>query len=560
MERHLLEDVTGRLVDEAAIAALAIQQSGREITLTAPRMARELGKKSSSRVTIVATNGTVIGDSELPGEDLRSLDNHLNRPEIRQALVSETGSSVRYSTTLNKEMLYVAAAIRHDTEISGIVRLALPLTTIDQMKKSLHATLLGGLAIAAAISLIMSSLFSQLVYRPVRRITRLAEEIGSGNLSSRIQVNRKDEFGNLAKVMNDMALKIQEQMESLASERNRLDAILRGMGEGVMVTGADGAISMVNPAFCTLFGVEEDLIGRELIDISRHPALHDAYKLVTGTRTEHLEEIRIRLPDEKTVLTHWVPLMTGKELRGIVAVFHDITELKRLENIRRDFVANVSHELRTPVTVIKGYAETLLDGVLTRDPDRAANFVSVILKHSERLAALIGDLLTLSEMEAGDFTLELKPVNLAVVIRHAANLLEMKRAEKGITIDLENISGHSTSVLADQRRLEQVFINLIDNAIKYTPQGGKVTLTVQESEAEVIIRVSDTGPGIPLQSLPRIFERFYRVDSARSRDQGGTGLGLAIVKHIVQLHGGAITVESPPGKGATFSVTLKKSG
>lgn len=558
MEHHLLEDVNNQLLNEAGMAALAIQHSGKALVRTAPELASELGKKGSSRVTLVAPDGRVIGDSEVPEKHLASLDNHLTRPEIRQALESGTGSSVRYSTTLNKEMLYVAAAIRQDTEVFGIVRLALPLTTIDQMKKSLHATLLGALVLAFVISLIMSSLFSQFVYRPVRRITDLAEEIGSGNLSSRVPVKRKDEFGKLSGVMNDMALKIQEQMDHLAAERNRLDAILKGMGEGVMVTDAKGTITLVNPAFCLLFGLGEELVGRELIEISRHPALHDACRRVGETGAEHLEEMVIRLGEEKIVMTHWVPLMAGSTLRGIVAVFHDISRLKQLETIRKDFVANVSHELRTPVTVIKGYAETLLTGLLARDPDRAADFVSVILKHSERLADLIGDLLTLSEMEAGDFILEMKPVSLPVLVRHAASMLEIKAAEKDIAMKMDGLTGNPAIVLADQRRLEQVFINLIDNGIKYTPRGGSVILAIQESGADVTVRVSDTGPGIPPQSLPRIFERFYRVDSSRSRDQGGTGLGLAIVKHIIQLHGGTVSVESPPGEGAIFTVTLNK--
>jgi two-component system phosphate regulon sensor histidine kinase PhoR len=253
-----------------------------------------------------------------------------------------------------------------------------------------------------------------------------------------------------------------------------------------------------------------------------------------------------------------VPLLAGDSLRGIVAVFHDISELKRLEKIRKDFVANVSHELRTPVTVIRGYAETLLAGVLTDDPQRAQQFLAVILNHSERLTALISDLLSLSEMESGNFALKLAPLDLGSMLRGAVELLEMKGAEKGVTLKLVPPQD-ATTVMADQRRLGQVFFNLLDNGIKYTPAGGEVTIRSSVSANNVTIEISDTGPGIPMLSLPRVFERFYRVDPARSREQGGTGLGLAIVKHIVQLHGGSVTAESPPGKGAIFRLTLKRA-
>ncbi len=557
LERHLVEEVTENLFNEAEIAALAITQNPGESRHDLPRFASEIGKRITARMTVISPDGTVVADSEIPVNRLAQVENHLNRPEIHQALKEGKGSSTRYSTTLTSEMLYVAVPVQL-TEGVGAIRLALPLTSVEKMKVNLRATLGGALAFAALISLAMSSIFSQRLYRPLREITLLAEEIGAGIFHRRLPVHRNDEFGSLSRVMNGMAKRIQGQLHNLAAERNRLDAILRGMGEGLMVIDKDGTISTVNPAFCTLFDLKEEVTGRPLIDITRHPALHESFKQIVRTMGERFDETVLPLGEEKTIMTHWVPLVDGEELRGVVAVFHDITELKRLENIRKDFVANVSHELRTPVTVIKGYAETLLDGLITEDPVRAYNFISVILNHSERLALIISDLLALSEMESGEFSLHLQPVPLSGVIRHAASLLELKAAEKGITITLPP-AGESPVVLADQGRLEQVFINLLDNAVKYTPSAGRVSIAVQDGEQTVTVLVSDNGPGIPPQSLPRIFERFYRVDAARSRDQGGTGLGLSIVKHILQLHGGGISVESSPGKGATFSVTLRKS-
>lgn len=557
LERHLVSDLTEHLFSQARIAALTASSSAGELTRNGPSLAAEIGRRSSARVTIIAPDGVVVGDSELPGNRLAEMENHRDRPEVIQALQEGRGSSVRYSTTLQSEMLYVAAPIPLQSGGSGALRLALPLTSVEYLKKGLHATLGMALLITIVVSLALSSLLSRLVYRPLQQISQLARDIGTGRFTRRMEIRRNDEFGSLAQVMNDMAERLQEHIRSLASERNRLDTILRGMGEGVMVTDSDGTVTLVNPAFCSLFGVPEQITGRPLIEISRHPALHESFRSTVSTRGEYLEELAIDTPGERVALTHWAPLLSGNELKGVVAVFHDITDLKRLETVRKDFVANVSHELRTPVTVIRGYAETLLAGLMAEDPERAHQFLSVILTHSERLTVLISDLLSLSEMESGNFRLKLAPIPLAATVRHAAALLEMKSAGKKIAIRLGDMD-EGVYVMADQGRIEQVFINLLDNAVKYTPSGGTVSIEMAVNADTATVTVSDTGPGIPLHSLPRIFERFYRVDAARSREQGGTGLGLAIVKHIVQLHGGSVSVASPPGKGASFSVSLRK--
>jgi two-component system phosphate regulon sensor histidine kinase PhoR len=329
------------------------------------------------------------------------------------------------------------------------------------------------------------------------------------------------------------------------------------MGEGLMVADREGVILLVNPAFRRLFAIDEEVEGKPLSRISRHPALHQAFRAVREHRRELQEEMVIQVGGTKEVSTHWVPLPGEREPGGVVAVFHDISDLKRLERIRKDFVANVSHELRTPVTVIKGYAETLLEGVLTENDLRAARFVEIILNHSQRLTALINDLLSLSELESAAFALELEPVTLEGTLRRACTLLEPKAVAKGIALTLPGQP--LPTVLADQARLEQVLINLVDNGVKYTPAGGAVTIDVQDDGDHVRITVRDSGPGIPVDSIPRLFERFYRVDAGRSREEGGTGLGLAIVKHIVQLHGGTVTAgNNSPGPGACFSFTLTK--
>jgi two-component system phosphate regulon sensor histidine kinase PhoR len=329
------------------------------------------------------------------------------------------------------------------------------------------------------------------------------------------------------------------------------------MGEGLMVTDADGIVTLVNPSFCSLFGVDVSVEGRRLLEITRHPSLNDSFALVLASGEERLEELPLPGLDDRTLLTHWVPQRNEQgQFRGIVAVFHDITDIKRMEKVRRDFVANVSHELRTPVTVIKGYAETLSEGLIDSDPATATRFVETIRTHAERLAELIADLLTLSQLESRDVPLEMKPARLADSAGSVIRLLEAQAADKGIR--LASLIPEGITVSADLMKLEQVLVNLLDNALKYTPSGGTVTVSATEEGTMVRVAVADSGIGIPPRDIPRIFERFYRVDEARTRDQGGTGLGLAIVKHIVQLHGGSVTVESTPGKGSTFSFTLPK--
>jgi len=545
------------LVRQVRLAAIVAGREIGDLSRDAPRVATAIGRTLNARVTIIAPDGRVVGDSEIPVQGLAALENHADRPEVLEARRSGTGSATRYSATIRTDMLYTAVPLAGVATQGAIVRLALPLTVVEKTTDGMETTMGISLLVALALAVAFSTVLSQLTSRPLRQVATIAAEIGRGNFHRRLPVEWRDELGDLAKVMNEMAGRLEDELGRLSAEKNRLDAILRGMGEGLMVTDDKGAISLVNPAFCNLFGVHDAIVGKPLIDISRHPTLNDSYRLVTRTRNELQEEITIQMPVETTIRTHWVPLLTGAELRGVVAVFHDISDMKRLEMVRKDFVANVSHELRTPVTVIKGYAETLLDGLISQDPKRAIRFVEIIQSHAERLASLIGDLLSLSELESATFSLQLQKVSLEGTIRRSCSLLEAKAAAKQITVIPP--TGELPQVLADQGRLEQVLVNLLDNAIKYTPAEGRVSITVAEEEGQLTVSVSDTGPGIPPESISRIFERFYRVDAGRSRDEGGTGLGLSIVKHIVQLHGGTVRVANNPIQGTTFAFSLKKA-
>lgn len=552
LQQIMIEESRASLMSQAELVRLLVEKEG---PAASPRLLVEkTGATVKARVTLIAPDGKVTGDSDVSQARVGELQNHLDRPEIRDAIKNGSGSAVRYSETLRRDMLYVALHV--GSPASGFIRLALPLDYLAAATTTLH-NMLGAVAVLTLLAaLILSYVFSNITSRPLREIAAAAARIGRGDPGIILAAHSDDEVGDLAIVLNDMAKRIDSQMKSLISEKQRLDTILRGMGEGVMVAAGDGTILLVNPAFRNLFGISAEIENRNLIEISRHPDLIAAFNELRASGDELVREIIIE-PSGTTLLTNWARLVVNGDDQGVVAVFHDISDMKRVENIRRDFVANVSHELRTPVSIIKGYAETLLDGLIEADPERSRNFVEIIQHHSERLASLINDILTLSHLEAKDSALELHPLDVGGVIRKAGMLLQENAARKNIVIRDEGLTG-LPKVMADQGRLEQVLVNLLENAVKYTPEGGTIRMFTEDAGDFVRVSVADTGIGIPFKDIGRIFERFYRVDEARSREQGGTGLGLAIVKHIVQLHGGEVSVFSEQGKGSVFSFTLRK--
>ncbi|HIJ88510.1 MAG TPA: HAMP domain-containing protein [Desulfuromonadales bacterium] len=556
LHKELIEESRGNLASQTQLARLLVV-SDKQVS-PPQQLAEAIGAVITARVTFIALNGTVVGDSDVGRAQLAQMENHLQRPEVQEALKNGSGSALRYSDTLHTDMLY--SAIRYGSgSTGGVIRLAMPLEYLSAARNNLHG-LVGGASLAAIlIGLLFSYILSNLTSKPLRDMADAAAGIGQGGNSVKIPVVSRDEIGKLATVLNTMSDRIEDQVKSLSAEKQRLDTILNSMGEGVMVTASDGLISLVNPAFNRLFSIVGTVEGKRLIEISRHPDLMEAFTEMGKPDVHELvREITLQQGD-MTLLTHWVPLNVDGVKQGIVAVLHDISDLKKAENMRRDFVANVSHELRTPVTVIKGYAETLLDGALESDPIRSRRFVDIIASHSERLTNLINDILTLSSLETKEAHLELNAMDASGTIAKACTLLQEGAAHKKITIINETSGSALPRIMADQGRLEQVVVNLLENAIKYTPEGGSVRLFCEENGQFVKVSIADTGIGIPFKDLPRIFERFYRVDEARTREQGGTGLGLAIVKHIIQLHGGTVSVTSEPGKGSIFSFTLKKA-
>jgi two-component system phosphate regulon sensor histidine kinase PhoR len=559
LRNNLDAEIRENLFNETRLVKVMSTKEIADLDRDAPALARTAGKEIKARVSIIRGDGKVAGDSELTDTELLKLENHASRPEFIQAIENGQGVATRFSATLGTNMIYTALPFHTTSGQPGVIRLALPLSRVDAAMTSLGTILGASLLLAVICSLLLSYILSFITSRPLRSMAAAAARIGKGEFGSRIPISSSDEIGELAEVLNEMAVKTEIQLERISAEKNRLDTILRGMGEGVIVTNDAGIVTLANPAFRALFSLDQSCIGKALIEIARQPSLNNALKKVLNSREELLEELVMLVPEEKNILTHWVPLLEESKLIGTVAVFHDITELKMLEKIRKDFVANVSHELRTPVSVIKGYAETILSEGQNLPAAKLVQFIEVIHSHAERLAHLISDLLTLSRIESGAIPLEPVPVSILAAVNRVAHLLDQKALSKKVTLTKAVALAALPDIQADPDKLEQILINLLDNAIKFTPAGGTVSVDAADLGDRIRIDVKDTGIGIPPKDIPRIFERFYRVDTARSRELGGTGLGLSIVKHIVQAHGGSVAVESTPGKGSIFSFTMRKA-
>jgi two-component system phosphate regulon sensor histidine kinase PhoR len=368
-------------------------------------------------------------------------------------------------------------------------------------------------------------------------------------------VRSNDETGDLAKALNDMADEISAKVKSVSSEKAKLEAVLSSMFEGVMLTNERGEILLLNPSVRKLFFIDSPPEGRKPLEMMQNNVIQEIVDRVLNKNREVItQEVKIAIPEQKTIMINGVPIIKDDVVEGAVFVFHDITELKRLEDIRKDFVANVSHELRTPISSIKGYAETLLDGKAD-NKDTVKEFLSIIYQDSNRLANLIDDLLDLSRIESGKMNMESEPLEILPIVNRCINVLGKSARDKSLSIKLD-IPADFPKVLGDHKRLLQVLLNLLDNAVKYTPENGSIIVSAASNRETAQIDISDTGIGISERDLPRIFERFYRVDKARSRELGGTGLGLSIVKHIVQAHNGQVWVKSTLGRGSTFSFTI----
>lgn len=519
-------------------------------------LADDIGKQLGLRVTIVNMAGQVLGDSDLDGDALFNVENHINRPEIQDALDLGVGESRRFSQTVRKDMLY-AAAIFSKNNLQGVVRLSMPLAEIEMITVSLKRTLTAALVYAFIFIIIGNFLISFFISKPIREMAWIAKGIANGDLSKRINVSSKDEVGSLAKAFNYMIDQIRLRIDEVMVSKSRMEAVLLSMFEGVIVVDTNQTILLVNDSLRKLFNLSNDPIEKNPLEAIRNieiqEIVEDILKRHSGVVSK---EVSMFVPEERILLVHAAPLVRNSQHEGAVLVFHDITDLRKLERIRRDFVANVSHELRTPVASIKGYAETLLDGAI-EDKDNAVDFVKIIHDDSDRLAHLISDLLDLSKLESNKITIEKQESDIKIIVDKVVKRFKKQLKKKSISLE-NNIAKDLPKVFVDESRITQVFFNLIDNAICYTPEKGTITVSAVEKNDCFEFSVTDTGIGIPEKDLPRVFERFYRVDKARSREVGGTGLGLSIVKHIILEHGGKLWAESILQKGSTFTFTILK--
>ena len=531
-----------------------------------------LGQTSNARLTFIGMDGTVWGDTERDGPSLQAMDNHLTRPEVQDALQLGSGIRDRYSDTTQTEFRYYAMPIYRNinTQTSpngegtliGICRIALPMEVVNTAINNLRQMVLLA-SVAGLILAILFSIFStRIITKPIEKLTQMTQSLAAGKIDSRVPVDSKNELGQLSRNFNLMADRVEEQIDKISEEHRRLETILTNMGEGVLLVNGVSEITYANPTAISMLSLPDAYIGKALIEINRIPELQTLLQMAEQTETVAFAEIRLGNLREPEAEVTVVPVSTGQEY---IIVIHDVTKERQLERIRADFMANVSHELRTPLTTIRGYAETLLNEDTPRTKT-SEQFIVKILNHTSRLTRLVSELLELSRLESGDVELKRTPCHLNTFYEPILDVFEPLLEESELVLKWE-IPESLPEVNVDQQLFMQIFVNLIDNAIKYTPDGGTITVSAEFNTSEtpersnitskeIILHVKDTGIGIPMESQPRVFERFYRVDKGRAREMGGTGLGLAIVKHIALCHNGRIWLESTLGEGSIFHVAI----
>lgn len=518
-------------------------------------LAQEVSIEIGSRVTIINPEGKVLGDSD---QDAETMDNHRYRSEIVKAYKEGMGVSTRFSSTLNTEMLYVAVPVYLEDEPVGSVRVALSLTEVNQAVRQIWSMIFSAILIASLVSGIISIKFARTITRPLEEMTRRAKVIAQGNFDQKIYTRDDDEIGQLGEAFNYMAQTLKEKVQEIIKGKTQLESLLSSIVSGIILLDKEGKILLTNPAAEAIISFSSDeVIGKSHLSLLRNYELSTNIERVYKTGKPERLEMVLTLPYEIILEVYLGPVVDSQgDVFGLVLVFHDITEIRRLEKVRSEFIANVSHELCTPVTSVKGFAETLLEEDTLKDPRAVKEFLTIINQEAERLNRLIGDLLELSKIE-GQGPLKFAPVNLKTVAEETIKKLEPQAKKKNLTFQLEYPSTF-LYVLGDEDKIHQVFLNLLDNSIKYTPENGKVKVVFTEENKDIQVMVKDTGIGIPIEEIPRIFERFYRVEKTRSRKYGGTGLGLTIVKHIIEAHHGRIWVESEPSRGTTFYFTLPR--
>jgi two-component system phosphate regulon sensor histidine kinase PhoR len=553
--------IENTLVTEARLAAELLSRD--TAALTVPELndeAHRMGELLSARVTLIAADGRVVGDAAETLEALAQLENHASRAEVVAARESGLGMARRFSNTVKMEMLYVAVPVRHPA--IAFVRVALPLSDVrQQLRAVVYATLFAlGVALIAATAI--AWVMAGRIGLRVRSIADVARRYRTGDLTpSRLDYG-DDELGTVARALDESVQDLGRRLAELARDRGRTEAILAGMVEGVIIVDPQGRLQIVNDAAQRMLKLDERASGRHYVETIRHPAIAELVAAALAGRSPNALQLSPPRDPSRTIMARAAPAAAGGA-HGAVVVLHDITELRRADQIRRDFVANVSHELRTPLTAIRGYVEALAEGDSNAEESR--RFLDIITRHTERMERLVKDLLRLARLDAGQETLEISTCDTRGLVQAVAGDLAPGLESRRQRVEVRIAPGAET-LHGDPTKLHDVLRNLIANAITYAPEGSVIRveatpadaadLKVRTTSTAVRITVTDEGPGIPEDDLSRVFERFYRVDKSRARDPGGTGLGLAIVKHLVGLHGGEVRAENRAEGGARFTVAL----
>ena len=545
-----LQALEERLEAEARLAAEALPSAltGSPDTAYLDGLARSWAKTIGGRVTIIARDGAVIGESHA---DRESMDNHSSRPEIIQAAASGLGMETRYSETTGYDMLYAAVPVQQTGQITGFVRFALPLTAVQANLRQLQVTLAGVTLAAALLAGALAAWLAGRVTRPISQLTLAARQMAAGQSIAQLPPARQDEISELNQAFNRMASELNEKLDALETERSRMSAVLQVMTDGVVIADRDGRVQLVNATAESMFDiVANDVQGSSLIQALRQHQITELWRQSLESGESHSDTFEI--PARKLYL-HCVATPLGQALPGYtLLLFQNLTRLRRLETVRQDFISNISHELRTPLASLKALTETLLDSAID-DPPAARRFLLRMETEVDALTQMVEELLELSRIESGRVPLRLAPAAASDLISGAVERLAMQAERAGLSVTV-NCPAGLPPVLADRQRLEQVLVNLLHNAIKFTPPGGSIEMSAAAQEGRVVFSVTDSGVGIPQKDLPRIFERFYKADRARASK--GTGLGLAIARHQVEAHGGAIWAESKDGQGSTFYFSI----